>query len=208
MPIQFNWQRTYAWERAHSNSAEILESDPHSDRVYEVVEATDLDEDEAFRAWLTLAQGGSIYSMNEAAYCYEIGRGIDQDLSEAERWYAEAFAGGSQIAMIRCAHRMAGRKDYQACIAILQSGVDGERPPAFFWQAWYRLKQCDDAKTRQAIRPMLETASEAGHPGAEWYLARLMAKGVYGSENKASGRRRLLDLSSKIAKEIDSSAEA
>ncbi|MDP4538187.1 hypothetical protein Q9K01_00915 [Qipengyuania sp. DY56-A-20] len=208
MPIKFNWQQTYAWERAHSNSAEILASDPHSSQVYDVLEATDVHEDGQFQIWLSLARDGSIYSMNQAAHCYEIGRGIALDLAEAERWYAEASARGSEIAMIRCAHQMAGRGDYESCVEILQRGVDSAWAPALFWQSWYRLEQCEDAKTNRMVRPMLQAASDAGHPGADWYLARLMARGVFGPENKAAGRQRIMEISSEIVKEIERSAEA
>lgn len=208
MPIKFNWQRTYAWERAHSNSAEILENDPHYSQVYDVLESTDLDEDGQFHIWLSLADDGSIYSMNQAAYCYEIGRGVELDLAEAERWYTEASARGSEIAMIRCAHRMASRGGYESCVEILQRGVDSAWAPALFWQSWYRLKRCEDAKTYRIVRPMLQAASEAGHPGADWYLARLMARGVFGRENKAAGRQRIMEISSEIVKEIENAAEA
>jgi TPR repeat protein len=208
MPIEVNWERTYAWEREHSNSAHLLASDPHSNRVYEVFETPDLSEDEEFGIWLSLACDGSVWSMNQVAYLFEIGRGTGQDLAEAEGWYAEASARGSEIAMIRSAHRMASRGDYDGCIAMLQRGVDCEWPPALFWQAWYRLKQCGASETYRSIRPMLQVASQAGHPGADWYLARLMARGVFGPQNKAAGRKRLMKIASVITEEADSSAEA
>ncbi|GAA4780434.1 hypothetical protein GCM10023219_30560 [Stakelama sediminis] len=134
----------------------------------------------AIRIWFDLAELGSVWSMIEVGRCYQSGRGVPQNSGEAEQWFKRAFAGGSQIAMLKCARSAYAREDHGACEAILQIGVNQDWTPAIFWQAWYRHRRSKSKETYRTIFPMLRTAARRGHPAARMVLASCMMRGKFG----------------------------
>lgn len=180
-PMGVTLRRSSEWDREHANTAELSGREFDADRLWRAFDLYDGgDFSAAFQIWSELADQGSVWSMIELGRCYQNGRGVERDVAEAERWYKRAFAGGSQIAMLKCAQAAAWRQDYTACEAILQVGVNQDWTPAIFWLAWYRHKQSESRETYRSILPMLRKAAERGHPAARMYLASFMVRGRFG----------------------------
>jgi len=194
------WGRIWAgageWDREHANSDELWrECDRDALRqAHELYEAGD--RAGAFQNWLDLAEQGSVWSMIEVGRCYEYGRGVPADPTMAENWYRRALAGGSQIAMLKCAKFAAQRGDYTAAREILQAGVDQDWVPAIFWFAWYCHKQSATGETYRAILPMLKDAARRGHPAARVILANFMVRGKFGRWRIPIGIRLVIRLGS------------
>lgn len=169
---------TYDWDREHSNMSEIWAREADKAGLRQATKHAAANEFHiALAIWRDLAARGSVWSMKEIGLCLENGRSVDRDLAEAERWYKQAFTGGSQIAMLRGAKMAASRGDYAACKAMLQVGVEQDWAPAMFWLAWYRRQQ---AKSPSTYLSLLRTAARRGHPAAQAFLASFMAQGLFG----------------------------
>jgi TPR repeat protein len=166
---------------ANANWDEIDEREPDLGLARKASELSDAEDfQSAMPIWISLAERGSARSMLEIGVCYEYGYGVPADLKQAENWYKQALAAGSQYAMLKCAHFAASRQDFLDCNAILQPGIEVRWASAEFWQGWYRQKQCDSKKSYQSIFPLLNAAAKRGHPGARTILANFMVRGKFG----------------------------
>lgn len=198
-PIQLNWQRTHQWDFEHSNSSDLRESDANPDKLDVAIEIERAEPSAAFLLWNELAEAGSIFAMSKLAWCYHAGAGTGKNEEIAERWYRAGASGGSQWALLRTAALVAARGDYAESDKLLAEQAKAEWIPALFWQAWYRTQSSPTPSIFMEVRDLLEQSSAAGHPGARWYLARLMAQGKYGAEERKHGRERLVVLGGEVA---------
>lgn len=181
LPLDVTWQKSAEWDKKHANSAELAERESDGDVIYRAIAYYDSgDFPAAFQIWSELAAQGSVWSMIELGRCFQHGCGVERDIAKADDWYKRAFAGGSQVAMLKCAKAAALRNDYTACEAILEIGVNQDWTPAIFWQAWYRHEQSESTETYRTILPMLRKAAERGHPAARMCLASFMLRGKFG----------------------------
>jgi len=177
----WTWDKSEDWDIAHANRSELWDREPDVDRLREAGALSKAkDYTAAIQIWRELAELGSVIAMLDLGQCYEKAVAGSQDLDKAEYWYKRAFACGSQRAMVECAHFAASRKDYAACEAILQVGVEEDWTPALFWLAWYRHKQSESKETYRAIFPMLAEAARRGHPAARLIFANFMTRGRFG----------------------------
>lgn len=189
------WQRVRAWEREHTNGAEVSSREPDFDRLLQILELHKSDPAAAVEAWHALAEEGSIWSMFYIGWAYEHGSGIERNLAEAEKWYDRAS--GYQYALLCSARLAAERGDYPACEAMLKIGVDQEWAPAEFRLAWYKLGQSGSRQTARDVQPLLERATADGHPMAPLLLGQLMAWGRLGLRQIPRGFRMIRNYSSK-----------
>lgn len=180
-PWNWIWSDTEDWDIDNANWAELDQREPDIDLVWRAIELRDAgDYSEAVPIWTSLAERGSVRSMVELGGCHEHGRGVPADLGLAETWYKQALVGGSQYAMLKCAHFAASREDFAECDAILQPGVDERWASAAFWQAWYRWNQYSSKGVYRSIFPLLNLAAKHGHPAGKLYLVNLMVRGKFG----------------------------
>ena len=180
-PWNWTWYQAYEWDLKNSNSNELVSGEEEVEAISRACDHADADDFAgALEIWRDLAERGSVWSMVEIARCYEYGRCVVRDVGEAEFWYQRAYAGGSQVAMLKCANFAASRNDFSACARILQWGVDQNWAPAQFWLAWYRRKQSDSKATYRTILPLLQKAAQRGHPAAQICLANFMMRGKFG----------------------------
>ena len=180
-PWNWVWADTDRWDMANANWDELDEREPDLELI---CQAMDLNEggnySEALSIWTSLSKQGSVRSMIELGEHHEYGYDVPLDLGLAETWYRKALVGGSQYAMLKCAHIAASRQDFSECDAILQPGVDIGWASAAFWQAWYRYNRCDSKETFRTIFPLLKIAAKCGHPGGRVYLTNFMVRGKFG----------------------------
>ena len=180
-PFGWAWHETNKWDRASANKDELQARESDMEPIWQAVKfAETSDISSALGIWRDLAAKGSVWSMIEIGRCYEYGYGVEQDQAEAEIWYKQAFAGGSQLAMLKCAKAAASRGQLAACEEILKPGVDQDWTPAIFWLAWYRYKRSNNWATCRDILPQLQKAARRGHPAAQMILANFMVRGLFG----------------------------
>lgn len=99
---------------------------------------------------------------------------------QAQEYYRRAIQGGSWTATIHYARLLDELGHYETCDQVLEDGVALGFVPSYFWLAWLRYKR---SKTREAcreVRPLLEYAARAGHPGARRKLSDWMLLGRFG----------------------------
>jgi TPR repeat protein len=136
---------------------------------------------------LSLAEAGSVWSIHQIAKHYDFGDGVEQDSCEAGVWYRRAIEAGSWMATVDYADYLARHEYHAECEEVLQDGVESEFVPAFFWLAWYRIKRSEASRTYREVRPLLQYASEQGHPAASFYFARHMSVGKFGFKEIPTG---------------------
>ncbi len=180
-PWNWVWADTEQWDMTNANWDELDEREPDIELICRAMDLSGAgDHSEAMLIWTGLAEQGSVRSMIELGEHHEYGYGVPVDLDLAEIWYQQALVGGSQYAMLKCAHFAATRQNFSECDAILQPGVDNGWASAAFWQALYRYEQCDSKDAYRSIFPLLRTAAKCGHPGGKLYLTNFMARGKFG----------------------------
>lgn len=180
-PWGWAWEETPQWDIDHANWFQLDKQEPDPELLSRAFHLADAGAAEAaFQIFLELAQRGSGRAMVEIAVCHQYGSGVPVDLVEAENWYRQACAAGSQYAMIECARFAASRQDFLTCDAILQAGVNDSSASAAFWQAWYRHKFHPNKDSYRTIYPVLKLAAKSGHPGARVLFASLAIRGKFG----------------------------
>lgn len=150
---------------------------------------------------LELAEAGSAHSTIMAGWYHQTGRGAEQDNAAAEEFYRRALCMRSWRATILYAKLLFKRGAHDKWPSTLQNGVDNGFIPSFFWLAWFRYKQSPSRRTAREVRPLLETAAEAGHPGAKAILVRWTMSGKFGLREIPRGLRMAREL---LQSQIDS----
>jgi len=175
------WGHTDAWERAHSNDRELWskESDKTRETLKEAAAMSETDP-AALQLYLKAAEAGSVISMGRVGWQYWTGTGTAPDLAKAQEYYRRAIQGGSWTATIHYARLLAELGHHDTCETVLKDGVAVGFVPAYFWLAWLRYKRSKTREVCREVRPMLEYAAKAGHPGARRKLAQWMLFGRFG----------------------------
>jgi hypothetical protein len=175
------WRHSDAWERAQSNDRELWSKE--SEQTLESLNAAaamNETDPAALQLYLEAAEAGSVVAMGRVGWQYWTGTGTAPDLVKAEEYYRRAIEGGSWTATIHYARLLDELGHHDTCDQVLEDGVAAGFVPAHFWLAWLRYKR---SKTRQAcreVRPLLEHAARAGHPGAKRKLSQWMLFGRLG----------------------------
>jgi hypothetical protein len=182
-----------SWRGAQTNDRELLERDPQRDAIEATRTLRRRDPTAAFPRFLKLAEGGSVYSMLCVGWLYGHGVGVQEDAVEAERWNLRALKHGSHRARLQLADLYLAGADFDASETILQPGVDEHWAPALYAMAVTKLRQPATTLLRESARVLLEDASALGDVGAQWALARRMARGWFGWRRIPRGFRLMSD---------------
>lgn len=176
------WEKSDAWERAHSNESELWseEADQSRELIDRAFAIQKTDPAAAFRIFLEAAESGSVWAADRVGLHYHTGTGVAADFEKAQEYYRRAICAGSWIATIGYARLLAEQGHYDVCESVLEDGVSSDFVPAYFWLAWFRYEQSGSRKACGEVRPMLEYAAGKGHPGATHYLAQWMMFGRFG----------------------------
>jgi TPR repeat protein len=186
------WQRSSDWERTHSNENELCagESDEARALVAQASSLSDSDPAAALQLYKKAADAGSVWAMEMAGRYYDIGKGVPADFGHAQEYYYRALCAGSWMATIKYARLLERHGYHDYWPNVLEDGVRADFIPAFYWLAWFRYKHAKNAGERRAVRPLLEHAAAAGHPGAEVLLIRSLLLGRFGIRGVVEGIRR------------------
>jgi len=200
------------WERTHSDDYELWLETPAGDRerAEAAIALFSSDPEAALRVFVDLAEGGMAWAMETVADYYAHGTAVAADFERSQDYYCRAIHAGSWMATLGYAKLLAGHGYFDECETLLRDGVEQDFIPAYFWLAWYRLKQSPDAATRRAVRPLFERAAEAGHPAAEMHLARMRLSGRFGLREIPAGIRAFLRVSerSRVEAEVEKDAHS
>ncbi|MDQ4086411.1 MAG: hypothetical protein M3177_00115 [Pseudomonadota bacterium] len=203
------WSYSDAWERAHSNDAELWQEETARNRELneQAYAVEDTDPAAAFRLYLEAAEAGSPWGMEMVGRHYDWGIGVEADFQKAAEYYHRALSAGSWMATIGYARLLEEHGYQDDCERVLEDGVASDFVPAYFCLAWIRYQRCKSRAACREIRPLLEYAASKGHPAAKVTLTRLMARGKFGLRAIPTAFRLLwrwapqLDLEAKQAEE-------
>ena len=172
------WAETYAWERAAANVDELWSQE--SDENWELIQRAaqmDYGEAAAFDLHLQGAKAGSAWCQEAVGWHYWTGNGVAADQYSALQYYHAAICGGSWIATLCYARLLYEVGEYDDSERVLSDGVSCGFVPSYFWLVWFRHKRQSTRAVREEVRPLVEHAAKAGHPGAKFLLASWMATG-------------------------------
>lgn len=176
------WRESKRWEQDASNEWDlwVVDSEGVRERNKHANEVFATDQSLAFEMYKELADNGSTWAMQQTGWQYEFGQGVKRDLAMAEHYYYQALLAGSWMATLRLAKMLFDHGINEKWVGILENGVESDFIPAKFWLAWYRYKKSPRSKTALEVRPLMEQAAKAGHPGARMILARWKTQGKFG----------------------------
>jgi TPR repeat protein len=183
------WQRSDAWERAHSNDSELWaeESDENRKLINLALVLERTDAAAAFRLHLEAAEARSVWSTQKIGWHYQTGTGVAADSVMALEYYHRAICAGSWMATLHYARLLAEVGRYDDCVSTLEQGVASDFVPAYFWLAWFRYERSKSRKVCEEVRSLLEYAASHGHPAANFKLARWMLFGKFGPRKIFAG---------------------
>lgn len=197
------WRHSEAWERAHSNDREMWAKE--SDQAREILNAAaSMSEKDpaALQLYLKAADSGSVVAAGRVGWQYWTGTGTPRDPIKAQEYYRRAIEGGSWTATIHYATLLNELGHYETCDQVLEDGVAIGFVPSFFWLAWLRYKRSKTRAKCREVRPLLEYAAKAGHPGARRKLSHWMLLGRFGLRDFFRG----VPLSLRLAREYAAEA--
>ena len=175
------WRHSDAWERAHSNDHEMWSKE--SDQAQEILNAaaamSEMDP-ATLQLYLKAADAGSVVASERVGWQYWTGTGTPPDPAKAQEYYRRAIEGGSWTATIHYARLLDELGYHDTCDKVLEGGVGVGFVPSFLWLAWLRYKRSKARATCSEVRPLLESAARAGHPGAMRKLSQWMVLGKFG----------------------------
>lgn len=185
------WNVSKGWEQDHSNEWDLWAADSEGvrERNEHANEVFATDQSLAFEIRKELADNGSVWAMRQIGRQYEFGQGVELDLRQAEHYYYQAQLAGSWMATLQLAKLLFEHRINENWLGILENGVESDFIPANFWLAWYRYKRSPRSTTALEVRPLMEQAEKAGHPGAKMMLARWKGQGKYGLHEMRQGFR-------------------
>jgi TPR repeat protein len=137
--------------------------------------------------YLEAAEAGSVIAMGRVGWQYRTGTGTAPDLAKAQEYYRRAIQGGSWTATIHYARLLDELGHYETCDQVLADGVALGFVPSYFWLAWLRYKRSKTREVCREVRPLLEYAARAGHPGARRKLSQWMLLGRFGPREIVRG---------------------
>lgn len=180
------WQRVQqdsdAWERAHSDDSEMRLKESENNRAtLDAAAAMSKTDPAALQLYLEAAEAGSVFAMQRVGWQYWTGTGTVRDLAKAAEYYRRAIERGSWMATIHYARLLDQLGQFESCDQVLDDGIAAGFVPAYFWLAWLRYKRSKTRQTCREVRPLLEYAAKAGHPGARYRLSQWMLLGKFGA---------------------------
>jgi hypothetical protein len=189
------WEELDAWERERSNDSDLWSREPDGNReLLEQAWALETsDPQAAFQLYLRAADAGSPWALQMVGWHYHTGTWVAADLERAQAHYYQAICAGSWSATISYARLLAEQGHFDACEQVLEDGIRSDFIPAYFWLARVRFNRSGSRQSCRRIRPLLEYASERGHPGARRLLAVLQLLGKFGIRQIPTGYRSLVE---------------
>ncbi len=175
------WRYVNEWEVAFARDWEPWHpSDEVWDRVEALAPILRSDPAAGINELVELAELGSAWAARHLGGNYRYGYGVDQDIKLAEYYYDKALHAGSWMGSRDLAGLIFSHSISEEWEAILKDGDAAGFVPSTFRLAWYSYKRSPTRSTARELRPLLERASQAGHPGARDLLGGWKIAGKFG----------------------------
>ena len=193
------WVFGHAWSDAldqtmrwggYWNRDDLFWADINQDQIRELSSLWDTDPRAAFRGFLTLAEAGSVWSMERVGWAYAAGFGVSRDKRSAEHWFDVAFRHGSDYGLVWSAIMARSRGDLAKARETLAVGVQRALPTAMVVLGNLELKAAKTDDDRERVKTLYETAIAKGFLPAEGAYARAMSRGTFGWRKIPEGFRR------------------
>jgi TPR repeat protein len=191
------------WLEAQSNSVALMEREADPQLVYEAHDLRETDPEACFGRYLTLAEGGSVWSMGTVGYMLENGTGIARDLVQAEEWYLRAHGAGSDYALIWLGLLYLETNRHEKAQDIFRTGVGRGFAPAMYHLAFSYWKSGDWLQKRNEAMLLLQRGATAGDLGAQRFLVTSMLRGRFGLQYVPAGFRLLSKVANDDGKIIE-----
>lgn len=185
------WQYCWRWERDHSNNWDLLDKDGAAvSQQFDQADALfERDHERAVAIYHSLAEGGSAWAMRQVARFHLRGSIGEVDEKQAEAWYRRALLAGSNYAYVDLAELYRRQERGKEWKSLLEQGAATGFAPASYRLAWFQYQQNPTRLTARHVRPLLEEAAQAGHPGARWLLYGWQMRGTFGFGEIRQGLR-------------------
>jgi TPR repeat protein len=170
--------KAHAWLEAQMNIEEMWDRETDHEGIKYAHSLKKTDPAQYFKEYLTLAEGGSLWSANCLGAAFEIGVGTERDLAQAEKWYRRAFEGGSADALVRLGALYVRSQQYAKAEEVYRSGAERNWAPAMYRLASVYAKSPDWSRRRDEARTLLERAGAAGDILAKKFLTGAMVRGL------------------------------
>jgi len=191
------------WLEGQSNSVALMEREAEPEKVYQAHDLEKTDPAEAFKQYLALAEGGSVWSMATVGYMLANGTGIARDLVQAEEWYLRAYKAGSDYALIWLGSLYQNSNRYAEAQDVFRTGVGRGFVPAMYYLARSYWNSAEWPQRRDETLALLKRGSAAGDLWAKRFLANAMMRGYFGLRLIPAGIRLLLNFAEDLAKLVE-----
>jgi TPR repeat protein len=185
------WDRTGNWESWAGGEVDFWWDQPYAEQLMAVARLSETDPVAAFQGYQELAQKGCVHAMIWVGNCYRYGLGTEPNFDKAYENYSLAIDEGSWIATRDMAGLLFDNGNFAECEEYLEEGIEYEFIPAYFWLAFYRIKQSKSRAIYREVKPLLEYAAAEGHPHAYSYLSALKMFGKFGVWEIPQGIRQM-----------------
>lgn len=171
--------------------------------------------EQAVKLLRSAAKGGELRAMVLLGECYAQGKGVEQDLAQAEAWFVAAARRGSGEDMLKLALRYrtgdgvprSQGRGLSWLRRAQRAGVD-DAEARYYGEDWSRRQK---AKERCVHRRRIRAGAEAGEPGAQRELGDLcleeLKSGKYIGEQAAERRRSAAEWFRRAAEQGDAQAQ-
>ncbi len=201
MAAMKSWMLAPWWKPNNAQSFFFL--DKNQDALRAAHKLRKSDPESSFPIFLSLAENGSIWSMNCVADALLIGWGTPVDKPEAEKWFRRAHELGHEQAALTLANEYYSQNRAREAEDLLTPLVETNCSPA----AYLLGKAAFHAGDKTRARALLEKASALGHRGAKGLLGSFCAVGRFGLRSIPYGFRLLGELGDEFDKTERDKAE-
>lgn len=189
------WTQVSRWEEVYASQWEPWDDDENRRiRASAAAKLIAAEPEKALATLQELAEVGSAFAMRWVATLHKGAHGIARDDAAAEEHFRQALCAGSWMATIGYANMLFKRGAHDKWPSTLSDGMEKGFVPAHFWFGWNRHRLEPTLKAAREVRPLLDDAAKAGHPGAKLILARWTAVGKFGLRHIPRGFRMIREV--------------
>lgn len=198
------WERASKWEDDFSRDWEPWEDDENlRTQLSDAVELLETNASQALELLIALADKGSVSAMRWVGYLYDGHFGVEENQEMVGEYLHRALCAGSWSSTVSYANFLYRRGEHNYWPSVLEDGMEQGFVPAFFWYGWNKYRLRPSNRVAREVRPLILRAVKAGHPGAEYLLARWTARGRFGLRKIPEGFRLIISIVAKASAAYD-----
>jgi TPR repeat protein len=142
---------------------------------------------EAYSAYLSLAEDGQLDAQVMVAWMKENGRGVSRDLAGALEWYRKAAERGSSVAEFHLGTVLMKTGEKAEAFLWYTKAASSAYMPAVYRLAWAYETGAGAPIDKDRAFDLFKKNASRGHLPSELVLAKKMLKGSHGNFNRILG---------------------